>query len=249
MSVTSLSGQSASPTDSTACYVLLNLWPRRHNSCPIHRDDVEQIVRSVVLERLKTYTKGAAPALVVHASARHIHLCREHLDQLFGPGHELTVDHPLHQPGNFAAKETVTLIGPRSRLISNLRILGPLRDRSQVELAFTDAISLGLENVPVRLSGDIDGTPGLFHHGAARHRRAEAGRHSCRDPRAHESLGSGILRSEASRPDEIARWRGSGRHVQPVARSCQPVLSPQCPHGHRRGQCVWTAHCKRSRIN
>jgi putative phosphotransacetylase len=68
----------------------------------------------------------------------------------------------LHQPGNFAARETVTLIGPRSRLISNLRILGPLRDRSQVELAFTDVISLGLENVPVRLSGDIDGTPGCF---------------------------------------------------------------------------------------
>jgi putative phosphotransacetylase len=129
---------------------------------PIHRDDVEQIVRSVVLERLKTYTKGAAPALAVHASARHIHLCREHLDLLFGPGHELSVDHPLHQPGNFAAKETVTLIGPRSRLISNLRILGPLRDRSQVELAFTDVISLGLENIPVRLSGDIDGTPGCF---------------------------------------------------------------------------------------
>ncbi len=129
---------------------------------PIHRDDVEQIVRSVVLERLKTFTKGATPALAVHASARHIHLCREHLEQLFGPGYELTVDHPLHQPGNFAAKETVTLIGPRSRLISNLRSLGPLRDHSQVELAFTDAISLGLENVPVRLSGDIDGTPGCF---------------------------------------------------------------------------------------
>jgi putative phosphotransacetylase len=56
----------------------------------------------------------------------------------------------------------VTLIGPRSRVISNLRILGPIRDRSQVELAFTDAISLGFDNVPIRLSGDIDGTPGGF---------------------------------------------------------------------------------------
>jgi putative phosphotransacetylase len=129
---------------------------------PFQRQDVEQIVRNVVLERLKTYQKNAAPALVVHASARHIHLCREHLEQLFGPGHDLTVDRPLYQPGNFAAKETVTLVGPRSRLISNLRILGPLRNRSQVELAFTDAISLGLEDVPVRLSGDIDGTPGCF---------------------------------------------------------------------------------------
>lgn len=105
---------------------------------------------------------GAAPALVVYASARHMHVSREHLDQLFGPGYELTVHRPLYQHGHFAAKETVTLIGPRSRLISNLRILGPIRQRSQVELAFTDTISLGLENVPIRLSGDIEGTPGAF---------------------------------------------------------------------------------------
>jgi putative phosphotransacetylase len=56
----------------------------------------------------------------------------------------------------------VTLIGPRSRLISNLRILGPMREHSQVELAFTDAISLGFDNVPIRLSGDIAGTPGAL---------------------------------------------------------------------------------------
>ena len=90
-----------------------------------------------------------------------MHICREDLDQLFGPGYELTVDHPLYQEGNFAAREVVTLIGPRSRLISNLRILGPLRSRTQVELAFTDAASLGLE-LPIRLSGDLDGTPGAF---------------------------------------------------------------------------------------
>jgi len=99
---------------------------------------------------------------VVDASARHMHVSREHLDQLFGKGYELTVHRPLYQQGHFAARETVTLIGPRSRLISNLRILGPIRSRSQVELAFTDSISLGLENVPIRLSGDIDGTPGAF---------------------------------------------------------------------------------------
>jgi putative phosphotransacetylase len=89
-----------------------------------------------------------------------MHLCREHMDALFGPGSELTVDRPLFQPGNFAAKEVVTLIGPRSRVISNLRILGPMRKESQIELAFTDAISLGLDDIPIRLSGDIEGTPG-----------------------------------------------------------------------------------------
>jgi putative phosphotransacetylase len=126
------------------------------------RSDIETLVRQVVLEHLKGNGRPKAPNLTVHASARHMHVSREHLDQLFGPGHELTADRPLFQPGNFAARETVSLVGPRGRIISNLRILGPLRSRSQVELAFTDAISLGFEEVPIRLSGDIDGTPGAY---------------------------------------------------------------------------------------
>jgi putative phosphotransacetylase len=127
---------------------------------PVSREAVEAIVRQVVTKRLGAAVSAGEPTLAVHASARHMHLCREDLSKLFGPGAELTPDRPLYQEGNFAAKETVTLIGPRSRLISNLRILGPLRDRSQIELAFTDAISLGLDNVPIRLSGNIAGTPG-----------------------------------------------------------------------------------------
>jgi putative phosphotransacetylase len=125
----------------------------------LDRAMVERVVREVVLQKLAAKAQPGAPTLAVHASARHMHVSREDLDQLFGPGYELTVDRPLYQEGNYAAKETVTLIGPRSRLISNLRILGPLRSRTQVELAFTDAFSLGLE-VPIRLSGDLDGTPG-----------------------------------------------------------------------------------------
>ena len=129
-------------------------------SSALTRDLVEQIVREVVLKRLGGGSKPG-PTLAVHASARHMHVCREDLDVLFGPGHELTPDRPLFQEGNFAAKETVTLIGPRSRLISNLRILGPMRKESQIELAFTDAISLGIE-APIRLSGDLQGTAGCF---------------------------------------------------------------------------------------
>lgn len=131
----------------------------------LSRSVVEEIVRQVTLDYLRLHGSAAAPSaptLTVHASARHMHICREHLDILFGPGHELTFDRPLFQKGNFAAKETVTLIGPRSRLISNLRILGPMRKQSQVELAFTDAISLGFDDVPIRLSGDIAGTPGAI---------------------------------------------------------------------------------------
>ncbi len=126
----------------------------------IPRPVVEEIVRQVTLEYLGRYKTATATNLVVHASARHMHISREDLDSLFGPGHELTVDRPLYQEGNFAAKETVSLIGPRSRVISNLRILGPMRKQSQVELAYTDAISLGFENLPIRLSGNIAGTPG-----------------------------------------------------------------------------------------
>ena len=128
----------------------------------LDRSLVEQIVRQVTLEYLaRSNGQPAAPTLTVHASARHMHVSREDLDKLYGPGHELTPDRPLFQEGNFAAKETVNLVGPRGRLISNLRILGPMRKQSQVELAFTDAISLGLD-IPIRLSGDIAGTPGAF---------------------------------------------------------------------------------------
>jgi putative phosphotransacetylase len=129
---------------------------------PIDRTEVEQLVRSVVLAHLGGSNRGPAPYLHVEASARHAHLCREDMDKLFGPGSELTVFKDLYQKGHFAANETLTLVGPKSRLISNLRILGPLRSHSQVELAFSDAISLGFENIPIRLSGDIAGTPGCF---------------------------------------------------------------------------------------
>ena len=134
----------------------------------ISREIVESVVRDVVTRRLTVPRTGvggktrSGPPLRVDASARHMHLCRADIDALFGPGYELTEYRPLYQPGNFAAKEMVTLIGPRSRVIANLRILGPLRPESQIELAYTDVISLGLEDVPVRLSGNVKDTPGAW---------------------------------------------------------------------------------------
>ena len=128
----------------------------------IDRLMVERIVRQVAQEYLGRGTSGSAPVLKVEASSRHMHVSREDMDVLFGPGSELTVLRPLYQEGFFAANEMVTIVGPRSRIISNLRILGPLRKQSQVELAFTDAIMLGFDNIPVRLSGDIAGTPGAI---------------------------------------------------------------------------------------
>ncbi|HLP00501.1 MAG TPA: phosphate propanoyltransferase, partial [Opitutaceae bacterium] len=102
----------------------------------------------------------------VNVSARHCHLTQAAVETLFGKGHKLRPKKMLYQAGQFAAEESVTLIGPRSRIISNLRILGPCRDLNQVELAYTDAISLGFE-IPLRASGDIKGTPGCMLMGPA----------------------------------------------------------------------------------
>jgi putative phosphotransacetylase len=128
------------------------------------RLEVERIVRELVYEQLGIVPEAAREApnpLAVNVSARHCHLTEEAVERLFGPGRTLTPMKWLYQEGQFAAQEAVTLVGPRSRVISNLRILGPCRDFNQVELAYTDAVSLGFD-IPVRLSGNIEGTPGCM---------------------------------------------------------------------------------------
>jgi putative phosphotransacetylase len=125
---------------------------------------IEHLVRQVVYERLHQplpRTAAAPNALVVNVSARHCHLTQAAVEALFGKGRTLTPHKMLYQDGQFAAKETITLIGPRSRVISNLRILGPCRNFNQVELAYTDAIALGFE-IPLRISGNIEETPGCM---------------------------------------------------------------------------------------
>lgn len=101
------------------------------------------------------------PHLVANISARHCHLTQDDVNVLFGEGYQLTSMKSLYQSTDFAANETVAVVGPRQRMIPGVRILGPCRSFSQVELAFTDAISLGID-IPVRLSGDIEGSPGCL---------------------------------------------------------------------------------------
>jgi putative phosphotransacetylase len=135
----------------------------------VHRAVVEHLVRQLVYTKLgKALPRHAAgiDPLVVNVSARHCHLTQSAVEALFGKGHQLQPHKWLYQEGQFAAKETVTLIGPRSRVISNLRILGPCRTFNQIELAYTDAIALGFE-IPLRLSGNIQGTPGCMLMGPA----------------------------------------------------------------------------------
>lgn len=95
----------------------------------------------------------------VGISARHVHVSREHLDILFGKDYQLTIKKDLSQPGQFASNETVDLVTEKSTF-KNVRILGPERKVTQVELSMTDAMKLGLR-APVRDSGDIKGSPGL----------------------------------------------------------------------------------------
>jgi putative phosphotransacetylase len=97
--------------------------------------------------------------ILVETSARHVHVTQEDLEKLFGKGAELEVRAPLSQPGQYVSKQRVTIVGPK-RPIERVSILGPVRKASQVEISLTDARTLGIDT-PVRLSGDIEGTPGV----------------------------------------------------------------------------------------
>lgn len=91
-------------------------------------------------------------------SNKHLHLQKEHIEILFGKGHELTPTKPLVQPGQFACEEKVDIVGPKKTL-KGIRVLGPARAETQVELAMTDARTIGVK-APVRESGKLEGTPG-----------------------------------------------------------------------------------------
>jgi propanediol utilization protein len=155
-------------------------------STAVARNQVEALVRAALARSLsasigngRPRPEGYRPNLVVNISARHCHLTEADVATLFGPGHKLTPMRTLFQSTDFAANETVAVVGPRQRMIPGVRILGPCRKFSQVELAFTDAISLGID-VPVRLSGDIEGTPGALLVG----------------PKGSLALPQGVIRAE-----------------------------------------------------
>lgn len=95
--------------------------------------------------------------IMVETSARHVHVTKADLEALFGEGYTLTPKKDLSQPGQFACEEKITVVGPKSSV--KMSILGPTRPETQVEISKTDARSLGI-NAPVRMSGELDGTPG-----------------------------------------------------------------------------------------
>ncbi len=185
------------------------------------RSLVESLVREALLAQLglampepaasgtSTVAGATAPLLVVNSSARHMHVSPENLEILFGRGAELTVHKWLYQEGQFASEQTVTLVGPRRRIIPNLRILGPTRNLTQVELALTDAIQLGID-VPVRLSGDIEGTPGGYIMG----------------PKGMLEMRNGIIR--AARHVHMSPAEAQYYGVKHLDRITLKVTSPYC---------------------
>ena len=114
-------------------------------------------------------------AIPVGVSNRHVHLSQSDLDALFGAGYELTKMKDLSQPGQYACKETVTVCGPKGA-IEKVRILGPVRGKTQVEILAGDCFKLGLK-APARLSGDLDGTPGVTLVGPKGSVQTKAQRH------------------------------------------------------------------------
>lgn len=117
-----------------------------------------EIIQTIVDKVMLQYQalQEASPPIPIGVSARHVHLSQPHLEALFGRGYELIRKKELSQPGQFAAQETVLVVGPKGSL-ERVRVLGPARGKTQVEVSQTDALKLGL-NPPLRESGDIQGS-------------------------------------------------------------------------------------------
>ena len=126
----------------------------------IKSNDIEAIVKKVISEmNISSYSDGTVEngLIPIGISNRHIHLSKADLETLFGAGYELTPLKELSQPGQYACKEILTLVGPSMRAIEGVRVLGPLRKTSQVEISMTDSYTLKVKP-PVRESGKTDGS-------------------------------------------------------------------------------------------
>ena len=125
----------------------------------VETNQIELITR-LVMEAMEKEPAGNGFMVPVGVSARHIHLTQEHVEILFGPGYHLTKKKDL-MGGQFAANEQVTIVGLKLRAIENVRVLGPVRKASQVEISATDAMKLGIK-APIRESGDVAGSAAIY---------------------------------------------------------------------------------------
>jgi acetate kinase len=126
----------------------------------IARESLRTMVRNRITRSIHRHDRTPIP---IEVSAHHVHLSQEHVEMLFGPGHQLTPESPLSQPGQFACQEKVHLIGPKGK-VERVRVLGPTRPETQVEISMTEQFILGIQP-PIRQSGDLDNTPGISIEG------------------------------------------------------------------------------------
>ena len=164
----------------------------------MEQNELVQLIKEATFRVLaKSETKLEVP---IGVSNRHIHLSKEHVERLFDRNYQLNKWKDLSQPGQFASKETVTLIGPKGK-IEKVRVLGPARGDTQVEVSLFDGYTLGI-TPPIRDSGDIDGTPSI----------------SIQGPRGQFKVDQGLIcaaRHIHMNPDDAARFQvTSGQRVQ-----------------------------------
>lgn len=128
-------------------------------------ENEKQVIEQIVINTVKKLIaeKDSPNRVVLGISNKHIHLSKKDIETLFGEGYELTNIKDLKQPGQYAAKETVKVIGPKG-CFDKVRILGPARPESQIEISLTDARTLGIK-APVCESGQLEGTPGIILEG------------------------------------------------------------------------------------
>lgn len=122
----------------------------------MERAVVQQELQRILVDKIKQFERYK---IKIGVSNHHVHLSRHDTDILFGKDYALTKKSDLGQPGQFAAKETVTLVGPKGKM-EHVRVLGPIRSQSQIEISKTDSFRLGIK-APIVLSGHLEGTPGI----------------------------------------------------------------------------------------
>ncbi|MGE7946430.1 phosphate propanoyltransferase [Lysinibacillus sp. NPDC093688] len=168
---------------------------------------VEEVLQQVLKNQPSSQHDGKIP---IGVSARHVHLAQAEVEQLFGDNYQLTPKFELSQPGQFAAEETVVIAGPKGS-IERVRILGPARSLSQVEISWTDAMKLGMKP-PLRVSGDIKGSSPVTLIG----------------PKGSVVLHEGLIIAQAHihmSPTDSARFQvADGQSVQIKIEGIRPII-------------------------
>ncbi|MFA1736558.1 phosphate propanoyltransferase [Lysinibacillus fusiformis] len=172
---------------------------------------VQKIVEEVLQQVLKNQSSPPHDGKIpIGVSARHVHLAQAEVEQLFGENYQLTPKFELSQPGQFAAEETVVIAGPKGS-IERVRILGPARSLSQVEVSWTDAMKLGIKP-PLRISGDIQGSSPVTLIG----------------PKGSAVLNEGLIIAQAHihmSPEDSAKFNVvDGQSVQIKVEGIRPII-------------------------